>query len=255
MKFTMNGKRLKEKINICLLKGKYNQGMISTKSQLGNEIKITTDEHGVGIENADSSTYIRVIETVSNEAIQEGGSVFVNAETICKYLLDERTTFTLKEGILLMSYGTSVVQIPCIERHGFSHVMGRFKSMNEADSSQNELQVTEKLLLKTRAVVNKQDMINAMNMAEKVGNSIYTIRVKAGGDMIISSDRDSQMFSSRLNTIEEVTRDAIACISLPLGKALEQSTDDEVVVYYDDDMPFVFKTNDITIMRAPRLEV
>ena len=101
-------KRLKEKINICLLKGKYNQGMISTKSQLGNEIKITTDEHGVGIENADSSTYIRVIETVSNEAIQEGGSVFVNAETICKYLLDERTTFTLKR-----RYSTNVLWYKC----------------------------------------------------------------------------------------------------------------------------------------------
>jgi len=252
MKFTMNGKRLKEKINICLLKGKYNQGMISTKSQLGNEIKITTDEVGICIENADSSTYIKVTEIVSNEAIQEGGSVFVNAETMCKYLLDERTTFTLKEGVLLMSYGTSVVQIPCIERHGFSHVIGRFQDMK---ASSTDLQVTEKLLLKTKAVVNKQDMINAMNMAERVGNSIYTIRVKAGGDMIISSDRDSQMFSSRLNPIEVVNRDAIACISLPLGKALEQSTDDEVIVYYDDDMPFVFKTNDITIMRAPRLEV
>jgi hypothetical protein len=252
MKFTMNGKRLKEKINICLLKGKYNQGMISTKSQLGNEIKITTDEVGICIENADSSTYIKVTEIVSNEAIQEGGSVFVNAETMCKYLLDERTTFTLKEGVLLMSYGTSVVQIPCIERHGFSHVIGRFQDMK---ASSTDLQVTEKLLLQTKAVVNKQDMINAMNMAEKVGNSIYTIRVKAGGDMIISSDRDSQMFSSRLNPIEVVNRDAIACISLPLGKALEQSTDDEVIVYYDDDMPFVFKTNDITIMRAPRLEV
>ena len=60
MKIIMNGKRLKNDINVSLIRGKYNRGLSNENSSLGSEIRITAKEKSLIIENGDVSTYIRV---------------------------------------------------------------------------------------------------------------------------------------------------------------------------------------------------
>ena len=108
MKFTTNGKRLKEMINLCLLKGKYNQGITNTKGQMGNCVKITGEPNAILVENGDASTYVRVSKTIREGENDGSFHAFVNADTLSKYLVDEESAFIFSEGNVRVLTGNSV---------------------------------------------------------------------------------------------------------------------------------------------------
>lgn len=253
MKFTMNGKRLKNDINVSLIKGKYNQGLSNENSSLGSEIRITATKEHLIVENGDMSTYIRIAS--SDLECESVGRVYVNADTLLKYLPDEECTIVSTEGIIKVSYGNSIAEMPCLERHQYAHVMERFSSMCETNHEESEcLKVTEKLTLNTKVAVHTNALVNGLKTAEKVGTSIYTFRCD-NDSLIISSDRGSQNFSTRIDVIENTNASAIGSLSLPLVKPILHGEDDWTYIYYDDEMPFVFVNGGVTILRAPRMEV
>ena len=67
-----NGKRLKEMINLCLLKGKYNQGLTSTKGQMGNCVKITSEPNAILVENGGGAIFRNCI--IKNNGHHNNGS-------------------------------------------------------------------------------------------------------------------------------------------------------------------------------------
>lgn len=254
MKFTMNGNRLKEMINLCLLKGKYNQGLTNTKGQLGNCVKITTKDGRVLVENADASTYIRTYNRTSNS--EGGGRIYVNAETLSKYLTNTESTIIVKDSNLMINNNVSVVEIPVLESHEYAHVITRFaNSMGDDYETAETYPVTERLTLTTKVEVDKEQFINAVSMAEKVGSCIYTFTAtKNTNKFSITSDKLRESITTNITSSETISKDAIASYSLPISSALKFSNDDELVIFYDDEMPIVFRTNDMVIMRAPRME-
>lgn len=256
MKFTMNGKRLKEMMNLCLLKGKYNQGLTSTKGQLGNCVKITCEGETLSVENGDASTYVRVYNRVRNVKVPISKQFgFVNADTLSKYLVDEDCTINFVDGILKVITGNSVAEIPTIERHEYAHVIGKFSSsMQEEYEEAETYSATEKLILRTKVCLDKDDLCKSLNMAERVGSSIYTFNANSKSSTFsVVSDKLTETITTTVDSLEPITRDAVASFSLPVSKALEYSSDDQVVIFYDDEMPIIFRTRDMIIMRAPRM--
>lgn len=255
MKFTMNGNRLKEMINLCLLKGKYNQGLTNTKGQLSNCVRITTKEGRVLVENADASTYVRTYNRTSNSE-NSGGRIYVNAETLTKYLTNTESTLIVKDSNLLINNDTSVVEIPVLESHDYAHVISRFAgSMGDDYETAETYSVTDKLTLTTRVEVDKTQFIDAVSMAEKVGSCVYTFTAtKDTNNFSITSDKLRESITTNIASSDTISKDAIASYSLPISSALKFSQDDELVIFYDDEMPIVFRTNDMVIMRAPRTE-
>lgn len=255
MKFTINGKRLKEMINLCLLKGKYNQGLTNSKGQMGNCVKITTKQDTVWVENADASTYIRVNNRASNMEGQET-RIYVNAEMLTKYLTDNESTILVKDSNLVINNNDSVAEIPALESHEYAHVIVRFSDNMQTDYENSEsYAVTEKLVLNTRVELTKSDFINAVSMAERVGSCIYTfVANKNSTKFSITSDNLRESITTNISSSETITKDAIGSYSLPISNALKLSRDDELVIFYDDEKPIIFCTNDMVIMRAPRME-
>ena len=256
MKFTTNGKRLKEMINLCLLKGKYNQGLTSTKGQMGNCVKITSEPNAILVENGDASTYVRVSKRIREGQNDGSFHAFVNADTLSKYLVDEESAFVFSEGNVKVLTGNSVVEIPTIERHEYAHVIARFSSsMQKEFEDSSSFSATEKLVLETRVCLDLEDFVEAVDMAEKVGSSVYTINANSKNNTFtVSSDKMTESLTTSVSPIEAITRDAIVSFSLPVSKALQYSNDDQLVIFYDDEKPVVFCTNDVVIMRAPRME-
>lgn len=252
MKFTMNGKRLKNIINLCLLKGKYNQGLTNTKGQLGNCVKITTRDGRVLVENADASTYIRAYNRINEQS--ENGRIYVNAETLSKYLTDGESTLMLNDSNLLINNNTSVAEIPILESHEYAHVISRFTdAMGDDYETADTYSITEKLTLTTRVDVFKEEFIDAVSMAEKVGSCVYTFTAKKDtNDFSVSSVKLRESITTNITSGVTISKDAIASYSLPISSALKFSQDDEVIIFYDDEMPVVFRTSDMVIMRAPR---
>ena len=253
MKILMNGKRLKDDINVSLVKGKYNRGLTSENSSLGSEIRLTATKEKLIIENGDMSTYIRVENY--HMKCEAPGRFCVNADTLLKYLPDEECSIVSIDGIIKVSYGNSIAELPSLERHQYAHVMERFSTICETDHEESDsLKVTEKLTLNTKVAVHTNVLVDSFKTAEKVGTSVYTLGYE-GQVLTVSSHRGSQNFSTRINAIEgSTTEPSIGSFSLPMVKAILHGEDEWTYIYYDDDMPFVFVNGGVTILRAPRLE-
>ena len=109
--------------------------------------------------------------------------------------------------------------------------------------------------METRVCLDLEDFVGAVDMAEKVGSSVYTINANSKNNTFtVSSDKMTESLTTSVSPIETITRDAIVSFSLPVSKALQYSNDDQLVIFYDDEKPVVFCTNDVVIMRAPRME-
>ena len=127
--------------------------------------------------------------------------------------------------------------------------------MQKEFEESSSFSATEKLVLETRVCLDLEDFVGAVDMAEKVGSSVYTINANSKNNTFtVSSDKMTESLTTSVSPIETITRDAIVSFSLPVSKALQYSNDDQLVIFYDDEKPVVFCTNDVVIMRAPRME-
>ena len=112
-----------------------------------------------------------------------------------------------------------------------------------------EIFVTETLSLKTMLDVESDELTQAMELAEKVGNSIYRIDWD-GEKLLVSSTKNNESVYTEV-TATGNDRKATVDISLPISKLV--SKEREVIILYDDEKPVVFANEKITVLRAPRL--
>tara|TARA_R110000796_G_scaffold251888_1_gene384390 strand:+ start:733 stop:1506 length:774 start_codon:yes stop_codon:yes gene_type:complete len=255
MEFRMNGKELKDAINICRLRGKYNEGMGNKTSVLSDDIFIEVEDKTVYIQNANNYTYV-VYRYTDEEATS--GMVSLSGSTIEKYLTDTDVVFKSDDGKIELSVGDSIITLPVLGRHDDLNVIYRLKSkLRNLDKrtikrmfrNEEDIMVTENLMLKTLLDVESDVLASAMSIAEKVGNSIYKLDWD-GKKLLISSTKNNESVYTEVDAIGNF-RTATVEISLPIANII--SKESEVVILYDDEKPVVFANEKITVLRAPRL--
>jgi len=255
MEFRMNGKELKEAINICRLRGKYNEGMGNKTSVLCDDLFIEVEDGMVYIQNANNYTYV-VYRHSDEEAIN--GMVNLSGSTLEKYLKDTDLVFRSDDGKIELASGNSIVTLPTLGRHEELNVIYRLKdklrnltrrSIRKMVREEQDIFVTATLALKTMLDVESEELTEAMMLAEKVGNSIY--RIDWNGDkLFISSTKNNESVFTEV-TASGTDRKATVEISLPISKLV--SREQEVVILYDDEKPVIFANEQVTVLRAPRL--
>lgn len=255
MEFRMNGKELKEAINICRLRGKYNEGMGNKTSVLCDDLFIEVEDGTVYIQNANNYTYV-VYRHNDEEAIN--GMVNLSGSKLEKYLKDTDLVFRSDDGKIELATGNSVVTMPVLGRHTELNVIYRLKSklrnlnrrtIRKMNREGEDIFVTETLSLKTMLDVESDELTQAMELAEKVGNSIYRIDWD-GEKLLVSSTKNNESVYTEV-TATGNDRKATVDISLPISKLV--SKEREVIILYDDEKPVVFANEKITVLRAPRL--
>jgi len=255
MEFRMNGKELKEAINICRLRGKYNEGIGSKTSVLCDDLFIEVEEGMVYIQNANNYTYV-VYRHTDVEAVN--GMVNLSGSILEKYLSDTDLVFKSDDGKIELTTNNSVVTLPVLGRHEELHVIYRLKdklrnlsrrAIRKMSREGVEIKVTETLALKTMLDVESEELMGAMTLAEKVGNSIYKIDWD-GEKLLVSSTKNNESVFTEV-TASGNDRKATVEISLPISKLV--SRDKEVMILYDDEKPVVFANEKVTVLRAPRL--
>jgi len=255
MEFRMNGKELKEAINICRLRGKYNEGMSNKTSVLCDDLFIEVEDRMVYIQNANNFTYV-VYRHNDEEAVN--GMVNLSGSTLEKYLTDTDLVFRSDDGKIELASGNSIVTLPVLGRHEELHVIYRLKdklrnltrrSIRKMIREEQDIFVTENLALKTMLDVESDELTEAMMLAEKVGNSIY--RIDWDGDkLLISSTKNNESVFTEITAVG-TDRKATVEISLPISKLV--SREREVIILYDDEKPVIFANEQVTVLRAPRL--
>ena len=255
MEFRMNGKELKEAINICRLRGKYNEGMSNKTSVLCDDIYIEVERPMVYIQNANNYTYV-VYRHNDEEAVN--GSISLSGSTLEKYLSDADVVFKSDDGKIELATENSVVTLPVLGRHTELHVIYRLKNnlrnlsrtvIRKMNRNEEPIFVTETLALKTVLDVETEELVQAMTLAEKVGNSIYKIDWD-GENLMVSSTKNNESVYTEV-TASGTDRKATVEISLPISKLVSKSN--EVIILYDDEKPVVFANDKVTVLRAPRL--
>ena len=251
----MNGKELKEAINICRLRGKYNEGMGNKNSILSDDIFIEVEDDTVYVQNANNYTYV-VYRYTDEDAT--AGTVSLSGSTLEKYLTDTDVVFETKEGKILLASGSSIVSLPILGRHDDLNVIYRLKSklrnldrrtIKRMFRNGEDIMVTESLALKTLLDVESDDLSEAMAIAEKVGNSIYRIEWN-GENLTVSSTKNNESVKTEVDAIGN-DRKATVEISLPIANIISKEA--EVVILYDDEKPVIFANEKITVLRAPRM--
>jgi hypothetical protein len=255
MEFRMNGKELKEAINICRLRGKYNEGMGNKTSVLCDDIYIEVERPMVYIQNANNYTYV-VYRHNDEEAVN--GSISLSGSTLEKYLSDTDVVFKSDDGKIELAAGNSIVTLPVLGRHSELNVIYRLKDnlrnlsrsvIRKMDRNDEPIFVTETLALKTVLSMESDELSEAMELAEKVGNSIYMLDWD-GENLKISSTKNNESVYTSVHA-EGNARKATVEISLPISKLV--SKEQFVSVIYDDEKPIVFANEKVTVLRAPRM--
>lgn len=256
MEFRMNGKELKEAINICRLRGKYNEGMGNKTSVLCDDLYIEVEDGMVYIQNANNFTYV-VYRHTDEEAVN--GMVNLSGSILEKYLTDTDLVFKSDEGKIELATEYSIVTLPVLGRHSELHVIYRLKdklrnltrrSIKKMVKEGQKIFVTENLALNTMLDVESDELTDAMSLAEKVGNSIYKIDWD-GDKLLVSSTKNNESVYTEVFVSGGSDRKATVEISLPISKLV--SKEENVIILYDDEKPVVFANQQVTVLRAPRL--
>jgi len=257
MRITTNGKELKEAITICRLRGKYNEGVSNALSVLCDDIMLQVKDGMLYVQNADNYTYI-VYRLECSESTN--GVISISGSTLNKYLTDTDVTLESNDSSVELTLNNSIVTIPLLERHSNSGVITRLKEyLMELDKltaskiirAGGEVQVTPKLSLSTILKLESEEFVEAMSLAENVGNCIYKLDWSFDNDtFLISSDRGNEKVVTEIEPISTTGGNATVEISLPIGNIAK--TEDVLIVAFNDDVPVVFINEKITVLRGPR---
>ena len=254
MKFTIDSKELKNILQIVALRGKYNQGYTSKVSGLSSQVYIEATPNMVYFYNGDPSTFV----VYRHECEAEEGVFCVDSNMMVNYLTDGDATIIHKEGKIKMLIGSSIVTFPSVMRSEHLNIVMKLKPFlynldYDAIKENESIKVTPLLSMKSRFLVRTQEFSDAMNLAERVGNSVYKLDFDGKG-LTISSKTNTHEVTTPIWTSTESTLPATVEVSLPVGKILGYTDAPRVALCYEDDRPLVIATDEVTILRAPREE-
>ena len=153
----------------------------------------------------------------------------------------------------------SIITIPPANTHTNINVVeklgARLRDLDNRTILENKdedgVAVTDTLKLKTIVNLHSDNVVKAVNLAERVGNSIYKLDWSYP-NLNISSSENNQKVETNVEGYDDSTdRDATVELSLPISNIIKD--DDELVILFDDERPTVFANRKVTVLRAPRL--
>ena len=244
---TVNCKDLKKAIETVICKGKWAVGSTTKNSSLGNEIMIWTDERKLNIANADNSTFVWSKITAAN--ITSLNNVVIDASVAMKYMRNGSVTLNVDNGQFSISGNTETKSFfRTLERHPFAdHILRSVKNLSGDIENEEGFAISNKTTLRSVAKTTSKKFSDAVKMCEKVGSGIYQITINENR-LLVSSTTNSENYRE-LITLTEETNSALMEYVGPFHKFLTG----DLTIATNTDNPILFKTNDVMILRAPRL--
>lgn len=248
MKFTINGNKLKNKIESALLKGKWNNGINSKNTTLNTSIIISISDNPY-ICNGDHSSYVKNKLAIGENF--DAGRITIDTDVLLKYLSADNTTLSLKENVLTLVSDMKKVTIPIIERHEYNEsILDVTKNYIPHTDMEKEIAISPKTHLKTRVKVMTSELQDAIKSCEVVGNSVIKLDYD-GENLLVSSSKDNETVSVTVETVETFGPKATMEFSAPFYKYLENAA---TVLSFNDDSPLSVISGGFSMLRAPRVE-
>ena len=244
---TVNCKDLKKAIETVICKGKWAVGSTTKNSSLGNEIMIWTDERKLNIANADNSTFVWSKITAAN--ITSLNNVVIDASVAMKYMRNGSVTLGVDNRQFSISGNTETKSFfRTLERHPFAdQILRSVKNLSGDIENEEGFAISNKTTLRSVAKTTSKKFSDAVKMCEKVGSGIYQISINENR-LLVSSTTNSENYRE-LITLTEETNSALMEYVGPFHKFLSG----DLTIATNTDNPILFKTNDVMILRAPRL--
>ena len=244
---TVNCKDLKKAIETVICKGKWAVGSTTKNSSLGNEIMIWTDERKLNIANADNSTFVWSKITAAN--ITSLNNVVIDASVAMKYMRNGSVTLGVDNRQFSISGNTETKSFfRTLERHPFAdQILRSVKNLSGDIENEEGFAISNKTTLRSVAKTTSKKFSDAVKMCEKVGSGIYQITINENR-LLVSSTTNSENYRE-LITLTEETNSALMEYVGPFHKFLTG----DLTIATNTDNPILFKTNDVMILRAPRL--
>jgi hypothetical protein len=244
---TVNCKDLKKAIETVICKGKWAVGSTTKNSSLGNEIMIWTDERKLNIANADNSTFVWSKITAAN--ITSLNNVVIDAAVAMKYMRNGSVTLSVDNGQFSISGNTETKSFfRTLERHPFAdQILRSVRNLSGDIENEEGFAISNKTTLRSVAKTTSKKFSDAVKMCEKVGSGIYQITINENR-LLVSSTTNSENYRE-LITLTEETNSALMEYVGPFHKFLSG----DLIIATNTDNPILFKTNDVMILRAPRL--
>jgi len=244
---TVNCKDLKKAIETVICKGKWAVGSTTKNSSLGNEIMIWTDERKLNIANADNSTFVWSKITAAN--ITSLNNVVIDAAVAMKYMRNGSVTLNVDNGQFSISGNTETKSFfRTLERHPFAdQILRSVRNLSGDIENEEGFAISNKTTLRSVAKTTSKKFSDAVKMCEKVGSGIYQITINENR-LLVSSTTNSENYRE-LITLTEETNSALMEYVGPFHKFLTG----DLTIATNTDNPILFKTNDVMILRAPRL--
>ena len=254
MRIQINGKKMKEAIDIVLMKGKWCSGNTASNSSLGDAVIFEIGDECY-LYNANESTYIR--RKFVPDTIESWGRFCIDSSILNKYLQNEACTINTTEDSLQIRTANKTVSIPLMDRHPHNDNM-LFVQSNlildidtmDLEDYQEGIQVSPKTTLNTVVLVSVNELNDSLKNCEKVGSSVYKLDYN-DNTLLVSSELDSQSVSIDLE-VEGSGQPAIMEFSAPLHKLVTNSL---VLLAFNDESPICIISRDTIVLRAPRIGV
>ena len=208
-------------------------------------------------QNANEFTYVCYrADVVSHEG---NGTFNIDTDILLKYIgKAENMELHFGKNLEVRCDG-SIITIPPANTHTNINVVeklgARLRDLDNRTILENKdedgVAVTDTLKLKTIVNLHSDNVVKAVNLAERVGNSIYKLDWSYP-NLNISSSENNQKVETNVEGYDDSTdRDATVELSLPISNIIKD--DDELVILFDDERPTVFANRKVTVLRAPRL--
>jgi|TARA_R100001463_G_scaffold37507_2_gene80584 hypothetical protein len=246
---TVDCKDLKRAIETVVCKGKWAIGPSIKTSYLGNEIMIWTEGTKLHLANADNTTFIWTSITAAN--IEAISNVVIDASVAIKYMRNSGSIkISVKDNKFYMDKNTGTTSsFPVLTRHPNADTILRSRKNLSGDiESEDGISISERTTLRSVIKTSSASFSNALKMCEQVGSGIYHINVK-DTHLIISSEDNNENYQERITLSEAVSEDAVVEYTGPFHRFLKGN----LTIATNTRNPILFKTDDVMILRAPRL--
>ena len=176
----IEGNELEKAIKICTLRGRYNEGRSNKTGSLSSNVVIKIDDD-VYFQNANEFTYVCYrADVVSHEG---KGTFIIDTDILLKYIVkSENMELHFGKNLEVRCDG-SIITIPPANTHTNINVVeklgARLRDLDNRTILENKdedgVAVTDTLKLKTIVNLHSDNVVKAVNLAERVGNSIYKL--------------------------------------------------------------------------------
>jgi len=254
MKFKVNGKEMKEKIESVLLKGKWNYGTNNKQTTLSSSIVMGVDaeEMKCSIWNADPATFVENKISLEEYENTVEGRFAIDTDILLKYLSNEVCLFRLEDNGLIISTEKKSVKLPVLERHQYNdNIIHSVSNITMSRNMEEPVVISSRTSLTTRLKVPTADLVEAFKECEVVGNSVYKMTYVVNTELRISSTKGSESVEFDIEPMESVGEDAIVEFSAPFFKYLKAGI---TYISYNDESPISVINGDYKLLRAPRIE-